>query len=135
MHNAGVVAMSCTFRSFNVYTIVCQERLPSLLVSRTQTSPLLKSLHWLPIRYQFSKSGLFWHHNRYTRYTYIGCSLLQEIQGTFGRLILIFISLAALKQVSDPGLFLWPVQLFGTQSLTILKLKVSQYPAIHPNYS
>ena len=37
----------------------------------------------------------FQHHNRYTRYTYIGCSLLQEIQGTFSRLILIFFSLKA----------------------------------------
>ena len=59
-------------------------------------------------------SSVFFHHHNH--HIYIRCSLLQESRGTFGHQILIIFSLAELKQISDPCIFLLLDQLCGTHS-------------------
>ena len=87
--------------------------------------PLLKSLHWLPVRYciifkmcTITYQALSSKH----QHIYIHCSLLQDSPDIFNHLILIYFLFPVLRQMSELELFQLMHRLCGTNSLLVLSM-------------
>ena len=123
----------CNFLYYNVALkdILKLQHLQNCLARVVPWSPrfshslsLLKSLHWLPVRYCiiFKIQLSIMHFHPSNQHIYIHCSLLQDSPDIFDHLILIYFLFPVLRQMSELELFQLLHRLCRTHSLLVLSL-------------
>ena len=84
----------------------------------SRSVPLLKSLHWLPVRYRiiFKICTITYQALSTNLHIYIQCSLQQDSPDSFSHLVPIYFLFLELKQTLELKLFWFPHQLCGIHS-------------------
>ena len=99
----------------------CLSRVVTKLPRFSHSVPLLKSLHWLPIRHRIIfKICTIKHFHPGNRHIYIRCSLPQERLGSFDHLLRIYFLFPELRQVLELELSQLQHLLCGTHYLSVL---------------